>query len=133
MESTPRTPRPLREFLKKIAEARTNRSPVSRGDRPTTRDQASQTGPELLAIVTTQGNPSPTTTVRRLPVEIGLCWRCGRPGHLRNVCCRGGILFCSRCGKIGTLSRECTCRALLPPIQREAVQPRLPPWAIYRR
>lgn len=44
-----------------------------------------------------------------LPVERDLCWRCGFPGHHRQNCTKPRLLFCSRCGTIGILSRNCTC------------------------
>lgn len=37
------------------------------------------------------------------------CWRCGGTGHQRDSCTRPSIIFCSRCGKVGTLSRRCQC------------------------
>lgn len=54
--------------------------------------------------------PHPDTGTITLPVAHGLCWRCGRPGHLRISCNRKAILFCSRCGKVGVQSRYCDCR-----------------------
>lgn len=44
-----------------------------------------------------------------LPVELDLCWRCGYPGHRRDNCTRRRLMFCSRCGTVGVLSRTCTC------------------------
>lgn len=40
-----------------------------------------------------------------------LCWRCGLPGHTRSSCHGPQILFCSRCGRLGILSRLCPCQA----------------------
>lgn len=45
----------------------------------------------------------------RLPIELGLCWRCGYPGHRRDICMGRRLLFCSRCGVIGKMSRDCLC------------------------
>ncbi|CAG9764463.1 unnamed protein product [Ceutorhynchus assimilis] len=36
-----------------------------------------------------------------LPVHMGLCWRCGYPGHRRNACTDKPVKFCSHCGKRG--------------------------------
>ncbi|XP_030751011.1 uncharacterized protein LOC115878604 [Sitophilus oryzae] len=48
----------------------------------------------------------------RVPVEKNVCWRCGIPGHLRGVCQRRFILFCSRCGTLGVRSQDCKCRCI---------------------
>lgn len=46
-----------------------------------------------------------------LPVELGLCWKCGQTGHNRYQCDRPmRRLFCSNCGRLGTMSRDCHCR-----------------------
>lgn len=53
----------------------------------------------------------------RVPVELNVCWRCGTPGHTRERCEKGALLFCSRCGIIGIKSRDCPCgqfRAVRP-------------------
>lgn len=44
-----------------------------------------------------------------LPVSQNLCWKCGYPGHLRSACKGRPILFCSRCGLVGILTRDCQC------------------------
>jgi len=44
-----------------------------------------------------------------LPIVPGQCWRCGQSGHGRGSCRRPTLLFCSRCGRVGVLSRECAC------------------------
>jgi hypothetical protein len=46
---------------------------------------------------------------RRLPHPESLCWRCGVPGHSRSDSRAPSILFCSRCGTMRLLSRECPC------------------------
>lgn len=57
---------------------------------------------QLDDITTTLGN--------RVPVwKQNLCWRCGHAGHRRNVCQRSPVLFCSRCGRRGRMSRACSC------------------------
>lgn len=48
----------------------------------------------------------------RVPVEKNVCWRCGISGHLRGVCQRKFILFCSRCGTLGVRSQDCKCRCI---------------------
>jgi hypothetical protein len=45
----------------------------------------------------------------RLPRSEYLCWRCGVPGHSRGDCRAPSVLFCSRCGTMGLMSRECPC------------------------
>lgn len=37
------------------------------------------------------------------------CWRCGDSGHQRQSCRRPPILFCSRCGQVGVMSKRCQC------------------------
>lgn len=39
-----------------------------------------------------------------------ICWRCGEAGHYRNTCTGTPKLFCSRCGRKDTLSRDCPCQ-----------------------
>jgi hypothetical protein len=45
----------------------------------------------------------------RLPRPESLCWRCGVPGHSRGDCRPPVVLFCSRCGTMGLMSRDCPC------------------------
>ncbi|CAH1379625.1 unnamed protein product, partial [Tenebrio molitor] len=54
-------------------------------------------------------NPPLTLSAPRLPRPESLCWRCGVPGHSRGDCRAPMVLFCSRCGTLGLLSRECPC------------------------
>jgi hypothetical protein len=50
-----------------------------------------------------------------------LCWRCDVPGHSRGDCRAPSVLFCSRCGTMGLLSRECPCpRPPAAPLPRAA-------------
>jgi hypothetical protein len=60
----------------------------------------------------THRNVGVQTEVRAdyLPMVPDQCWRCGQSGHSRESCRRAPILFCSRCGKVGTQSRDCPCR-----------------------
>lgn len=51
----------------------------------------------------------------RLPNPALLCWRCGAPGHTRGTCKGPRVLFCSKCGKLGILSRRCPCQIRTPP------------------
>lgn len=53
--------------------------------------------------------PQPISEVEILPINKDLCWRCGHAGHRRQNCQNKSRLFCSRCGKVGTLSRQCPC------------------------
>lgn len=43
-------------------------------------------------------------------ISADTCWRCGKTGHQRGTCPNMALMFCSRCGRIGTLSRDCTCQ-----------------------
>ncbi|XP_044752350.1 branchpoint-bridging protein-like [Coccinella septempunctata] len=47
-------------------------------------------------------------------VYLGLgprsCWRCGNEGHRREHCGGERVKFCSRCGCVGVLSRDCCAR-----------------------
>jgi hypothetical protein len=61
----------------------------------------------------------------RLPRPESLCWRCGAPGHSRGDCQAPMVLFCSRCGTMGLLSRDCPCpRPPAAPLPRVADPPR---------
>lgn len=51
-----------------------------------------------------------------LPVKQDLCWRCGTPGHRRQGCTNPPMLFCSRCGKTGVMSRGHICQKLFPQV-----------------
>ncbi|XP_030766960.1 zinc finger matrin-type protein CG9776 isoform X2 [Sitophilus oryzae] len=48
--------------------------------------------------------------VTRIKVVADMCWSCGQRGHMRRVCSGPFILFCSRCGLVGTTSLDCPCR-----------------------
>lgn len=57
-----------------------------------------------------QEEPGSSVRPRYLPVQQQqLCWRCGRSGHSRATCKGGYRLFCSRCGLVGVMSRDCSC------------------------
>ncbi|KAG5861599.1 hypothetical protein JTB14_019355 [Gonioctena quinquepunctata] len=46
---------------------------------------------------------------RYLLVDKDLCWRCGHLGHKRQSCRKPWKIFCSRCGRCGVRSADCTC------------------------
>ncbi|KAG5874380.1 hypothetical protein JTB14_036724 [Gonioctena quinquepunctata] len=46
---------------------------------------------------------------RYLLVDKDLCWRCGHPGHQRQSCRKPWNIFCSRCGRCGVRSADCSC------------------------
>jgi hypothetical protein len=54
---------------------------------------------------TTHMDAAPQATRLRRPES--LCWRCGVPGHSRGDCRAPVVLFCSRCGTMGLMSRDC--------------------------
>jgi hypothetical protein len=54
----------------------------------------------------------------QLPCPESLCWRC------RSACRAPAVLFCSRCGTMGLLSRDCPClRPLAASLPRAAGPP----------
>lgn len=61
-----------------------------------------------------------------LPVERDLCWRCGYPGHHRQGCNKSRLIFCSRCGTIGTMSRDCACDRPMPSSNRTTTSRPIP-------
>ncbi|CAH1107054.1 unnamed protein product [Psylliodes chrysocephalus] len=63
--------------------------------------------PPLSSASLMEFSPSPGCQFLRIGLDI--CWRYGGTGHHRNVCTRPPILFCSRCGQIGVMSRNCPC------------------------
>lgn len=46
---------------------------------------------------------------RFIKLMEGACWRCGLLGHARRHCRNNVRLFCSRCGRLGVMSRDCPC------------------------
>lgn len=90
--------------------------PVS-GVRPeiniTSNNSNQDTSPNLIVLspsrpdLVTRRHLQPTPCTTKLPVKQNLCWRCGHPGHRRINCDRRPVLFCSRCGSLGWMSREC--------------------------
>ncbi|KAG5867813.1 hypothetical protein JTB14_012421 [Gonioctena quinquepunctata] len=46
---------------------------------------------------------------RYLLVDKDLCWRCGHLGHKRQSCRKPWKIFCSRCGRCGVRSADCSC------------------------
>ncbi|KAG5877838.1 hypothetical protein JTB14_036973 [Gonioctena quinquepunctata] len=46
---------------------------------------------------------------RYLVVGKDLCWRCGYLGHQRQSCRKPWKIFCSRCGRCGVRSADCSC------------------------
>ncbi|XP_044760780.1 uncharacterized protein LOC123318228 [Coccinella septempunctata] len=46
-----------------------------------------------------------------LEIRPGMCWRCGQGQHNRTECTGRAVLFCSRCGRLETLSKNCPCHS----------------------
>lgn len=92
-------------------------------DQPPTSSETLTAGPietnSQAQTVTTQNKPEWTKKSEPrdtsslsglvLPVKLDLCWRCGYPGHRRQTCIDRPLLFCSRCGTVGQMSRDCPC------------------------
>jgi hypothetical protein len=85
---------------------------------------------------TTKSDRSQHPQALRLPCPESLCWRCGVPGHTRGACQAPAVLFCSRCGTLGLMSRDCPCprtsaaplpRAAGPPSRNDAQAPEATP------
>ncbi|XP_044760835.1 uncharacterized protein LOC123318486 isoform X1 [Coccinella septempunctata] len=71
-----------------------------------TQEQQTDRDEYLPPNTRTVGTMGPQVYVELRP---GLCWRCGQGEHTRATCSRTPTLFCSRCGLLGTLSRDCPC------------------------
>lgn len=132
-DGSPCRPPSLRNFWRRVAavraqqQANLNRNASSR-NLPVTSDQATQTDPEPR-----QDTSYPCRPARTLRTSPDQCWRCGGYGHRRGVCTGSGIIFCSRCGRVGILSRCCRCppgRTERPPKKTVTFTP---PWELYRQ
>lgn len=51
--------------------------------------------------------PQHQTRERKVVLGPDTCWRCGMVGHHRNRCSFAPLLFCSGCGKVCRMSRDC--------------------------
>lgn len=60
--------------------------------------------------------PAPPRNVRQQPAAVSArkielhpdtCWKCGQRGHGRGNCQNRPVAFCSKCGKTGTLTKDC--------------------------
>ncbi|XP_044765235.1 uncharacterized protein LOC123321609 isoform X2 [Coccinella septempunctata] len=71
-----------------------------------TQEQQTDKDEYLPPNTRTVGTMGPQVYIELRP---GLCWRCGQGEHTRATCSRTPPLFCSRCGLLGTLSRDCPC------------------------
>ncbi|XP_044748823.1 serine/threonine-protein kinase Sgk1-like [Coccinella septempunctata] len=63
---------------------------------------------DLPARVRTVGTMGPNVYLELRP---DMCWRCGQGEHSRTHCTGNSILFCSSCGLLGTLTRNCPCHS----------------------
>ncbi|XP_045476972.1 uncharacterized protein LOC123682415 [Harmonia axyridis] len=88
-----------------------------------TTTQSTQT-PPLCQLRTNQTTPAPRsvrivgTMGNKVYLEVrpNTCWKCGKTCPSRQECRGRPLLFCSRCGLIGTQTRYCECvpRKLAP-------------------
>ncbi|XP_045482330.1 uncharacterized protein LOC123686317 [Harmonia axyridis] len=104
-----------------------------------TTTQSTQT-PPLCQLRANQTTPAPKSvrTVGTMGSKVYLevrpntCWKCGKTCPSRQECRGPPLLFCSRCGLIGTQTRYCECvpRKLAPrPTATRSEQPALRPCA----
>lgn len=108
-ETVPRRPQDLREVL-------LNPPPVAISD-------TEKVGPlgrfndqgEYIAFPRWALTRHPSERGRRSPepeyiaIQPNMCWNCGKTGHRRSTCQGKKIIFCSRCGQQGVMSRYCWC------------------------
>lgn len=78
------------------------------------RNQRQQTesvqGSRPLAVTSTPRPPAQASHSRApIPNPSAACWRCGSSAHRRSECNGIPVLFCSRCGRRGIFSKDCTC------------------------
>lgn len=82
-------------------------------------DQVDPFSDPFGSCTTTHEYPVPPTILRwraeqakqgYIKIQTDTCWRCGQTGHRRDTCHDTPVLFCSRCGKRDTLSRNCPCQ-----------------------
>lgn len=68
------------------------------------------TGPKPWTLLKAEAEARKAKTGPKfIPISDDLCWRCGKQGHRRDRCINRKLLFCSRCGKVGMMSRTCKC------------------------
>ncbi|CAG9771566.1 unnamed protein product [Ceutorhynchus assimilis] len=110
---------------------------------PTPVSEIRTTSPTTKSTVLTEETPPVTSVCNlnkavasaiRLPVEKGLCWRCGYPNHRRDNCTGSPLVFCSRCGQVGIMSKHCPCEPVprppsssLPPTANRPLTSTRPP------
>jgi len=102
---------------------------------------ASASDLDILSDLSSKSDPEESGTIhmqspkpRYLPVrQPELCWRCGKSGHKRFFCRDEPILFCSRCGLSGVMSRDCVCLDARQVINRRKILKKRPRKRIHLR
>ena len=89
----------------RIEHQRTMAAEITR-TRPSTPPARPQQNTRPLAPLPNQNRPARL----HVPFDPNVCWRCGETGHYRNRCTGQPRIFCSRCGKPDTLSKNCPCQ-----------------------